>query len=309
MTPSPVLRAAGYQGPRSVHTRGLEALAAALAGEGAGPGWRPVVEADATTAGLGLRDLFLSVEAGERDLCYLASGYLTARVPELAVLDLPFTVEDRQAALAALDGEAGRILAAAVHRLTGFRVLAFWDNGVRHLSNRVRPLLTPADCPGLTIRTLDNAIYRDSLEALGFRVVVTDPRELRRALQSGEVDGQENPLTNLVVFDLVAHQPFVSLTGHVFGVALLVCGQGWYGNLDPERRAELDHAVEAATLEQRRLALREDTETLAALRAAGVAVAGPEAIDRAAFAAACRAPVARETARLEPRIVKAYLGG
>ena len=69
-----------------------------------------LVDLDVTATGEKASDLFASVEAGQRQLAYMASGYLSARVPELAVLDLPFSVQDRAAALAALDGHAGDLL-------------------------------------------------------------------------------------------------------------------------------------------------------------------------------------------------------
>ena len=136
----------------------------------------------------------------------------------VSVLDLPFSVQDRAAALAALDGHAGDLLRDAVARQSGFHVLAFWDNGFRHISNAVRPLRSPADCQGLVIRTLDSELYRQALGALGFKAITTDVKELVRVVQDGTVQAQENPLTNLLAFDLWKHHPHVSMSGHFFGV-------------------------------------------------------------------------------------------
>lgn len=296
----------GYQGERSIHTRALRALAGSLEQTPLAGGLR--LDIDVTAAGTTARQLFDSVDRGERQLCYMASSYLTARVTSLAVLDLPFSVSERAAAYAALDGAAGRILAEDVERATGYRVLGFWDNGFRHLSNRLRPIRRVADCQGLVIRTLDNQIYRDVFAALGFEPRSIDVRDFKAAVVAGAVDAQENPLTNLLGFGLDAYHRFVSLTGHFFGVALLVCHRPWFDGLPGAVRTRLAAAAREATILQRRLAFEEDVSAAAILRQRGVAVLERAEIDLAGFEAACRPIRSREAARLDPALVSAYLG-
>ncbi|MEY3473880.1 MAG: hypothetical protein RL087_338, partial [Pseudomonadota bacterium] len=240
---------AGYQGEASILTASLRTLAQGLEAGG----WDGPVELvpDVTRQGESAAALFASLERGERQVGYMASGYLSHRVPELDVLDLPFAVADRHQALRALDGEAGALLRQAVERTTGLRVLAFWDNGFRHISNAVRPLRTPADCAGLVIRTLDSAAYREGLAALGFQPLTTDVKDLVRVVETGVVQAQENPLTNLITFSLWRHHPHVSLTGHFFGLLLLVCPRAWHEALSPDEQRALSAAVETATCTQR----------------------------------------------------------
>lgn len=295
----------GYQGALSVHTRALRELAAGLKAGG----YATEVRADATAGGGTARSLFDAAEAGTGpQLCYLASGYLTARVPALDLLDLPFRVADRGRALAALDGAVGEALAGEVARRTGFRVLAFWDNGFRHLSNRARPIRTPADGAGLVVRTLDSRIYQDALRAMGFTPVVTDVRDLREALASGRVDAQENPLTNLLLFELWRYHPYVSLTGHLFGIALLVANAAWFDRLAPAGAAALRSAVARATRVQREMAAAEDAVALASLESLGVAVLRADEVDRTAFNKSCAALVAHEAERFDPALLKAFGG-
>ncbi len=291
------IRMAGYQGAASVHTQALAAMAAALPGA--------AMEADVTAADATAGSLFRAVEAGEgREICYIASGYLSARVPSLAALDLPFAAPDRARLFAALDGAAGAMIAADVAARTGLVVLGFWDNGLRHLSNRARPLRGPADCAGLVIRTLDNATYQAALSAMGFCPVVTDVLRLKQAVASGEVDAQENPLTNLILFGLQAHHRFVSLTGHIQGVALLVAHAAWLDRAPAGLRA----AAAEATLLQRRLAAAEDARALAVLQAEGVAVLAAQDLDMAGFRAACAPVAAGAAAGLEPALLRALAG-
>ena len=302
--PTPIIMA-GYQGEASILTAALRALAQGL--EAAG--WDGPVELvpDVTQTGERAAELFASLEAGSRQVGYMASGYLSHRVPELDVLDLPFAVADRTQALAALDGAAGQLLRQAVERATGLRVLAFWDNGFRHVSNAVRPLRTPADCQGLVIRTLDSAAYREALAALGFEPMTTDVKDLVRVVEAGTVQAQENPLTNLLTFSLWRHHPHVSLTGHFFGVLLLVCPRPWHEALDDRQRRALDAAVAAATSTQRALAQHQDETALTALRAHGVQVLPPQELDMPALRAATTAVSQARRARLPTELVQAYL--
>jgi TRAP-type transport system periplasmic protein len=299
------LQAAGYQGPKSVHSRGLAALAQRLASLAPGA-FDVAIENDITASGRPMRDLLPAVESGALQLCYIASGYLTARVPDLAVIDLPYAVADRGQAYAALDGAAGTALTARIQATTGFRVLGFWDNGFRHVTNRARPIRTVSDCKGLVIRTLDNRIYQETLAAFGFIPKVTDVRDLVRAVATGEVDAQENPLTNAVIFGLYQHHRFVSMTGHLFGAALLLCNAAWFDALP---RAEADALIAAsadATAAQRGFATEEDVSALAALQGQGVEVLAADQIDLDSFRKAVASLRAREQSRLDPKLVAAY---
>lgn len=295
---------AGYQGGASILTAALTTLARRLDDSTVGT---PHLLTDVTAIGESAASLFASVEKGERHIGYMASGYLSARVPELAVLDLPFSVQDRATALAALDGSAGDMLREAVARQSGFHVLAFWDNGFRHISNAVRPLRSPADCEGLVIRTLDSALYRDALDAIGFKALTTDVKDLIRVVQDGTVQAQENPLTNLLSFDLWQHHPHVSLSGHFFGVLLLVCPRAWHQGLNKSQREELQAAVVEATAQQRKAAAAQDVTALERLRALGVQVVTPGSMDMAALREATAQVRQRYLDNLPPDLVQAYL--
>lgn len=298
------MRLAGYQGETSILTAALRHLAGAL--RSAGAGLVTELEIDVTRSGERATDLLASIEEGQRQLAYLTSGYLSARVPELAVLDLPFSVADRAEALRSLDGEAGALLREAVARRTGLHVLGFWDNGFRHVSNAVRPLRTLADCEGLVIRTVDSEPHRALLNALGFRAVSTDVKDLVHAVQTGAVDAQENPLTNLLGFELWRQHRHVSLTGHLFGVLLVLCPRAWFDSLSPRRRGAVQRAVSEATALQRQLAASEDETALGRLRQHGVQVLAADQIDRDAMAAAAATVSARQRQALPAPLLRAY---
>jgi TRAP-type C4-dicarboxylate transport system substrate-binding protein len=236
-----------------------------------------------TATGRRADELLTMTEGDELDICYFSSSYLAARVPSLNVFDQPFRFADRQAAYALLDGASGPRLADDLARATGFRVLGFWDNGFRHISNRRHPIRRPADCAGLRIRTLDNAMHQAYFRRLGFEPVFLDVKDLVKAAADGSIDAQENPLTNIANFELHRYHRFVSLTAHLFGVAMLLVNRrrfdGWPANL----QAAVQAAAAIATSAQRRDAAAEDEFWYHRLIAEGVQFVSTDDLDRAAF--------------------------
>jgi TRAP-type C4-dicarboxylate transport system substrate-binding protein len=301
-----MLRVAGYQGPSSILTQGLACLVETLKSNGwkSDIDWIPNVTDHQEKAA----NLFASIENGSRHIGYMASGYLSAKVPELEVLELPFTVDNRETALAALDYSAGEILGQAVHQKTEFHILGFWDNGFRHLSNAVRPIQHPSDAVGLKIRTLDSALYRATLDAIGFKALTSDVKDLVSWIAEDIVQAQENPLTNYMGFELWKHHPYVSLTHHFFGVLLLVCPLAWYDMLNQEERELLAHAVTTSTALQRQLAAEQDAITLARMQEMGVKVLSKDALDLKAFYKCVELVSLNARAQIPKDLLVAYLG-
>lgn len=283
--PSTTLRMGGYQAETSILTRALRHLAAGLSGS-PGTHWQVEVIRSVTEKGHRATDLLSMVEEGTIEVCYFASSYLAGRVGALGCFDKPFSVVDRARIYAELDGDLGSRLAGDVARHTGYRVLGFWDNGFRHISNRLRPIRHPGDCRGMRIRTLDNAMYQRVLGAMGFTPVVIDVKDLVRAVETQEVDAQENPLTNTMNFGLHHTHKHLSLTSHFHGVALLLANRTWFEALAPARQSALLAASEKATAAQRQFAIAEEALCLEQFRRDGVAVVSAEEIDLAAFRAA-----------------------
>jgi TRAP-type C4-dicarboxylate transport system substrate-binding protein len=278
------LHFAGYQPARSVHTRALHALRDSVARRSGGALAITVTDS-IVTIGRKAADLLTMVERGELDGGYFASSYLAVRVPALSTFDQPFQADARDAAFAMLDGDPGKLLTAQIAAATSYRVLGFWDNGIRHISNAVRAIRTPADCVGLKLRTLDNAQHQDAFRSIGFQPVYIDVADLPRAVAERTVDAQENPLTNMVNFGIQAHHKHVSLTGHLQGIALLLVNRARLEALTAELRAVLEAAARDSEAIQRTLAVAEDTGCLKVLADAGVTIIGLGEIDLPAFRA------------------------
>lgn len=301
------LRIGGYQPERSVHTRAVRTLERVVA-ERSGGTLFTAFTPEIMKTGRAAADLLAMTEKGELEICYFASSYLSARVTALTVLDLPFPGTDRASIWRRLDGEAGRLIRAAVAAATGYEVLAFWDNGIRHISNGAGAITKPADCAGLSIRTLDSAFHQAMFSAMGFRPRYIDVKDLAAEVRARTIDAQENPLTNIVNFDIHKTHGHVTLLGQFFGIALLLGNRTALARLSTADRAAVDGAVAAATADQRRFAAEEDAACLALLQAEGVSVVMPEAIDFRAFQAAVAPVVAAETARLDKALLAAWRG-
>jgi TRAP-type transport system periplasmic protein len=301
------IRFGGYQSAASVHSRAIAVFARALERR---LGSEVVTEITLNVADRGHKaaDLLTLVERGEIDLCYFSSSYLAGRVPNLEIVDIPFEIGSREQAHAAWDGALGERLKAAVAGATGYRALAFWDNGIRHISNRARPIFSPADCRGLRIRTQHNSLHQEIFRALGFEPVAIDPSELPGAVRDGRVDAQENPLTNLVNFGMHEHHPHVSLSAHLFGVAPVLANGARYEAWPEMVRTGVDVALAEATRAQRSFARGDDVLCLAMLERSGNQVLEFSQDTRRAFATAI-APVAEAARRrLPPDLIRLLHG-
>jgi TRAP-type transport system periplasmic protein len=299
------IRVAGYQGPDSLLTTSLRHLTNGLRTQNSH--WILTLEEDITARGETARSMFSSIDCGVRHIGYMASGYLVAQVSELALLDLPFAIQDRGLALRVLDGEVGTWLTGCIEQRTGYKVLGYWDNGFRHLSNKVRPISSASDCADLRIRTLDSAIYRQSLGSMGFSPISIDVKDFPDALKRGTVDAQENPLANFALFSVGSYHPYLSLSAHFYGVLLLVCHRAWFEKLSIHEQTVLQTAAASATALQRELAAAEDAQTLKALHDRGIAIIDQSGLDMPSFRRATQHVHDQVSRTLPAKYVRSYV--
>src|SRR5262249_57569517 len=121
---------------------------------------------DIMDLGCRAEDIRWLVEHGLLTLGYQSSSYLTDRVPELGLVDLPFLFKDTAQARAAIDGDLGQMLARKIEERVDYRILGFFENGFRHISNRARTVRTPADLAGLRIRVLPSQLQARTFHLL-----------------------------------------------------------------------------------------------------------------------------------------------
>ena len=300
-----VIRLGGYQKPASVHNQ-----AAGLFGEILKQRLGGRVEfqliGDVLALGRKSGDLMTMVEHGELSLCYMSTVRFTKTIPEFKLLELPFIVKDRGTVNRALDAGLGDFLKRRVRDITPFRVLAYWDNGIRHLSNSVRPIRTPADCRDLRIRTQISELHGEAFRALGFQPIPTDIKDFVEGIASGKFQAQDNPLTNIYHFGIYKHHRHITLSGHFFGASALTCNEAQFASWPPAVQAAVEAAAREATVLQRRLAAAQDTEVLAKLNPRDNEVIRLSAAERAAFIDAVQPVLAKYRQELDPQLF-AYL--
>jgi len=238
-------------------------------------------------------DILWLVEHGLLTLGYQSSSYLTDRVPELGFVDLPFLFARTEDARAAIDGALGQFLARKIESQIDYRILGFFENGFRHLSNRVRAVHRPADLAGLRIRVLPSQVQARTFELLGAVPLRLDLTEAIAMIKSAAIDAQENPLTNTVTYGVHNFHRFHTLTSHFYVSRPIFLHrptfEGWPADLQEEMRA----AVTEAIAFQRDLHEREEKDARRAIEAAGCEVVELGAEEHAAFVAAVQ-PLLRE---------------
>jgi TRAP-type C4-dicarboxylate transport system substrate-binding protein len=293
----------GYQPPASIHNQAARHFGERL---GQALGDRIAFELIGSVLDLGRLsgELPLMVERGELSFCYMSTVRFAEWVPELQLLELPFLIRDRRTIWAALDGELGALLTRRLHAATPFRVLGLWDNGFRHLTNRVRPIHGPPDCRGLRIRTQMSALHGEVFRALGFVPIAADIKEFVRDIAGDRFDAHDNPLTNILTFGVHRHHRYITLSRHFFGASLLVGNASHYQSWPRPVRAAVDEAAAAATALQRRLADSEDQDTLARLDPRDNEVIQPTPAEHAAFVGAVQPVVARYRGQLDPKLFR-----
>jgi TRAP-type transport system periplasmic protein len=218
-------------------------------------------------------DILWLVEKGIVTMGFQSSSYLTDRVTELGAVDLPFIFSDNQEARDAMDGELGGLLTNAIEANTDYRILGYFENGERHFSNNIRPIRTPADFQGMSLRTLPSKIHERTFELLGASPEIMDLTDAIKRIVAGTIDAQENPFFNTVTYGVHNFHRYHTYTSH-FYISRPIFFHGptfdsWPAELQQEMRLAVRDAVEF----QRNLKTQEELDAQDAIRAAGGEIA------------------------------------
>jgi tripartite ATP-independent transporter DctP family solute receptor len=199
------------------------------------------------------RDLVEGLTLGTLDLTMTSTAVLGNFHPQVAVFDLPFIFRDREHAFKALD-TVGMEIAKDLEE-KGMKVLAYYENGVRNMTNNIRPIRVPEDMKGLKIRVMEQPIYIAMMKALGANPTPMAFGELFTALQKGVVDGQENPAAHIYTKRFFEVQKYISLTEHTYSAEPLVVSMITWNKLTAEQQTIIQEAAEEACDWQRQLAI------------------------------------------------------
>ena len=172
-------------------------------------------------------------------------------------------------------------------------MLAVWENGFRHITNTKHPINTPADLQGIKLRVPEGKWRVKMFQAYGANPSPMKFSEVFIALQTGVMDGQENPLTQIYSAKFQEVQKYLSITGHVYTPAYLAVGANKWAALPADVRKILEDTAKETQAFVYERAAKDDEELLGKMKAAGIKV---NKADKDAFIAAEK-PVYEEFAQ------------
>jgi len=249
-------------------------------------------------------EILTLVENGVLTLGYQSSSYMTDRVPELGLADMPFLFSTNEAARAAMDGDFGRRLAGSIEAEMDYRILGYFENGFRHISNRVRPIRTPSDLAGLKIRVLPSEVHARTFELLGAEPQIMDLTEAIAGVQAGTLDAQENPFANTVTYGVHEYHRFHTETSHFYLSRPIFLHRPTFDSWPEDLQTEMRAAIKDAVVFQRELHVQEEVDAAAAILAAGGEILRLDAGQLAEFEAAVALMRAEAQARYSPELLE-----
>ena len=214
-------------------------------------------------------DLPWLVEDGVLTMAYQSSSYFTEQIPDLGIADLPFLFSDTTTARAAMDGHFGATLANRMETKGNYRILGWFENGFRHISNRLRPIHTPADMKAMKIRVLPSKVQERTFELIGADPKIMDLSEVIPAIKAGTIDAQENPFFNTVTYGVHKFHRFHSATNHFYLSRPIFVHRPSFDSWPQALQDEMRAAVRDAVLFQRDLHVKEEEESMVAIRSEG----------------------------------------
>ena len=228
-------------------------------------------------------DILWLVEHGLLTLGYQSSSYLTDRVPELGFVDLPFLFANNAQARGAMDGELGAYLVRKTEERINYRILGWFENGFRHISNKLRPVHMPADMTGMKIRVLPSEIQRRTFELLGAVAMRMDLSEAIKMVVDGTLDAQENPLANTVTYGVHKFHKYHTLSSHFYISRPIFFHRTSFDSWPTDIQQAMQKAVTEAVAAQRDMAIEEHKQSLKAILDAGCEVVELNVKEHAAF--------------------------
>jgi TRAP-type transport system periplasmic protein len=223
-------------------------------------------------------EMIQKLKLGTIDMA-LPSTVMSSQVDLFGVFEMPYIVKDRQH-MARIEKEIFWAKLAPEAEKKGLKVLAVWENGERHITNSKRPIKAPADLAGIKLRVPEGKWRVKMFQAYGANPSPMKFSELFTALQTGVMDGQENPFTQIYSAKLQEVQKYLSLSGHVYTPAYLTVGKTKWESLPPDVRKILEDTARETQAYVYEQAAKDDADLLGKLKQAGMQV---NDVDKDAF--------------------------
>lgn len=215
-------------------------------------------------------EILQQIQMGTIEMGVITVGPFDTFDPLVRVINYPFIFKDNAQADAILDGPLGQEILTSLES-SGFKGLAFSENGFRNLTNNKRPVKTADDVKGLKIRVMQSALHKAIWQALGANPTPM-PWPIYSELEQGVIDGQENPLWVAEVYKMYEVQKYMTLTRHVYSGHIDVASLSWWKSLDPGVQDTIQQAMREAAVYQRKMNREKDAERLELLKEQGMLI-------------------------------------
>lgn len=229
----------------------------------------------------GDKEMIQKLKLGTIDMA-VPSTVMSSEVDLIGMFEMPYIVKDR-AHMSRIEKDVFWPSIAPAIEKKGLKVLAVWENGVRHITNNKRPIKGPEDLKGIKLRVPEGKWRVKMFQDYGANPSPMKFSELFTALQTGVMDGQENPFTQIYSAKLHEVQKFLSLSGHVYTPAYLTVGVRKYGGLPEDVRKALEEAARETQAFVYETATKDEADLLAKLKQSGIQV---NEVNKDAFIAA-----------------------
>jgi tripartite ATP-independent transporter DctP family solute receptor len=211
------------------------------------------------------RECMEAVQLGTQQMQVATPSVAAPFVKKMDVMSLMFLAGSTEKAFAAVDGEFGKRLNAAMEE-ADFKILGWWDGGVRHFLNNRRPINTPDDLKGLKIRVIESPVWIKSMVALGANPVAMDYKEIFSGLQQNVIDGYENIVVDVDKNSMYQVVKYLSLSSHVFDITCSYINKKLFYGFTPEQQKMVTEAMRTATAFQRKTMAADSEESQKKLR-------------------------------------------
>jgi tripartite ATP-independent transporter DctP family solute receptor len=230
------------------------------------------------------------LKLGTIDLA-LPSTVMSSQVPEFGLFEMPYLVKNREHMAKIRDQIVVPILEPIALK-HGYRIIGVWENGFRQITNNKRPINKPEDLKGINLRTPKGTWRVKMFKAYGANPTPLAFSEVFVALQTGVMDGEENPLAQIYPARFYEVQKYLSLTGHVYTPAYVTAGASW-SRLSPDVQKILSDTAKEMQPVVYKIAAKLDKDLLQKLKDAGMKV---NVADKTAFIKASK-PIYDEFAK------------
>ena len=240
------------------------------------------------------KQMLQKVKLGTLDLA-LPSTVMSSESDLFGIFEMPYLVKDR-AHMQRIEKDIFWSALAPAAEAKGLKVLAVWENGYRHITNSKRPIRTPDDLQGIKLRVPQGKWRVKMFQAYGANPSPMALSEVFVALQTGVMDGQENPHVQTYSQKFQEVQKYLSLSGHVSTPGYLVTGKKRWEQLPADVRKILEQTARETQPFVYSAAERLDNELVDKLKAAGMQI---NEVDHAAFVRASK-PIYEEFSKEVP---------